>query len=100
MQQNCVCKLFVYWLLFFRCSGGQILVHCKAALGEIETNSVLVLDYVTDKIMEQKRLNGDSFVSPDSRYMVVVDDDGDTITVHRINDDGKDSYLPVEMFSL
>ena len=69
--------------------GGQILVHCKAAVGEIETNSVLVLDYVTDKIMEQKRLNGDSFVSPDSRYMVVVDDDGDTITVHKINDDGK-----------
>ena len=69
--------------------GGQILVHCKAAMGEIETNSLLVLDYVTDKIMEQKRLNGDSFVSPDSRYMVVVDDDGDTITVHKINDDGK-----------
>ena len=69
--------------------GGQILVHCKAAIGEIETNSLLVLDYVTDKIMEQKRLNGDSFVSPDSRYMVVVDDDGDTITVHKINDDGK-----------
>ena len=69
--------------------GGQILVHCKAAIGEIETNSLLVLDYVTDKIMEQKRLNGDSFVSPDSRYVVVVDDDGDTITVHKINDDGK-----------
>ena len=69
--------------------GGQILVHCKAAIGEIETNSLLVLDYVTGKIMEQKRLNGDSFVSPDSRYVVVVDDDGDTITVHKINDDGK-----------
>ena len=69
--------------------GGQILVHCKAASGEIEINSLLVLDYVTDKIMEQKRLNGDSFVSPDSRYVVVVDDDGDTITVHKINDDGK-----------
>ena len=51
-----------------------------------------MLDYVTDKVMEQKRLNGDSFVSPDSRYMVVVDDDGDTITVHKINDDGKISF--------
>ena len=72
--------------------GGQILVHCKVGVGEIETNSLLVLDYVTDKVMEQKRLNGDSFVSPDSRYMVVVDDDGDTITVHKINDDGKISF--------
>ncbi len=74
--------------------GGQILVHCKAAEGEIETNSVLVLDYVTDKVMQQKRLNGDSFVSPDSRFLVVVDDDGDTITVHRVKDNGKNKTAP------
>ncbi len=68
------------------------MVHCKSGGGEQDANSQLILDYITDAVLEERRLNGDPYVSPDSRFMVVVNDNGDTITVHRITDNGKNMF--------
>ena len=69
--------------------GGQVLVHCSSPLGQPSRSSQLILDYVTDSVLSSSDISGDPYVSPDSRYVVVVDDEGDTITVYKINEDGK-----------
>ena len=75
-----------YYVLF---AGGQVLVHCKSATGESLKSGHLVLDYVTDAVLHYSDLSGEPYVSPDGRFMVIVDDAGDTITVHRVQDDGR-----------
>ena len=69
--------------------GGQIIVHCEAPAGEPKHSQHLVLDYVTDAVLSQKDLSGDPYVSPDGRYLVVIDDEGDTVSVNRIEDTGR-----------
>ena len=68
--------------------GGQIIVHCEAPAGQPAHSQHLIVDYVTDAVLSQKDLNGDPYVSPDGRYLVVIDDEGDTVSVHRIQDTG------------
>ena len=65
-----------------------MLVRCVAPAGQPKKSSLLTLDYVTDAVLSKTDLSGDPYVSPDGRFMVVVDDEGDTLTVHRIGDDG------------
>ena len=64
-------------------------VHCTAPPGESPTSSRLLIDYVTDTVIQQIHLGGDLYVSPDARYLVIVEVDGNTISVNRILDDGK-----------
>ena len=44
---------------------------------------------MTDAVLQQIHLGGDLYVSPDARYLVVVEDDGNTISVNKILDDGE-----------
>ena len=64
-----------------------MLVHCVNTEGAGRSWQ-LVLDYVTDAVLSETELNGDAYISPDGRYVVVVDDNGDTLTIHKVLDDG------------
>lgn len=69
-----------------------MIVHCTAPAGQPARSQHLVLDYVTDAVMSQMDTAGDPYVSPDGRYLVVVDDEGDTISVNKVQDTGRSLY--------
>ena len=54
-----------------------------------EPKKQLVLDYVTDRVIETLELAGKSFVSPDLRSLVILSSAGKTISVYMISEDGK-----------
>ena len=66
-----------------------MIVHCGAPAGKEDQSSHLVLDYVTDKVLKHTPLGGSPFLSPDARYLVTVETDGNTISVSKLKDDGK-----------
>lgn len=49
----------------------------------------LHLDYVTDKIIQFTDKSGDPYVSPDGRFLILVNKDDNTIGVYKIHIDGK-----------
>lgn len=65
------------------------MVYCTAPEGEDVKSSRLVLDYITDKVLDFVDLGGQPHVSPDSQYTVTVDTNTNTIAVYKVNDDGK-----------
>lgn len=66
-----------------------MVVHCLGDPDKPEHSFRLVLDYVTDKVLDQEELGGEPYLSPDSRFLVTVKDDGNTVSVHRLGDDGE-----------
>ena len=65
------------------------MVHCVTSLASPRRSSRLVLDYVTDKVVEYTDLGGEPHVSPDGRFMVVVNRDDNTLSVYRVHDNGE-----------
>jgi hypothetical protein len=71
-------------------TGGRIVIGC-AESDDVSTGAThqLVLDYVTDKVIDQLNVGGRLFTSPDLRNLVVVNKGGNTITVFNVATDGK-----------
>ena len=65
------------------------MVHCVNSLSSPRRSSRLLLDYVTDKVVEYTDLGGEPHISPDGRFMVVIDRDDNTLAVYRIHDNGE-----------
>ena len=70
-----------------------MIVHCVNPTGPGHKSWQIVLDYVTDEVLSENELTGEAYVSPDGRYLVVVDDEGDTITVHKVRSHLKHIYV-------
>ena len=66
-----------------------MIVYCKAPIGQPQKNSRLVLDYITDKVLDYIDLAGEPYVSPDGRRMVTVDRTSNTLAVFNVNDVGE-----------
>ena len=66
-----------------------MIVHCSAPSGEEKRLSRLVMDYITDEVLEVSDLAGEPHVSPDGQYLVTVDKDTNTIAVYRVKDNGE-----------
>ena len=76
------------------------MVHCLSSLSSPQRSSRLILDYVTDKVIEYTDLGGEPHVSPDGRFMVVINKADNTLAVYRIHDDGRYTHFttPLETF--
>ena len=78
------------------------MVQCAPHGSENTKSSRLVLDYITDVIVSHSESGGDIYVSPDSRYVILIDNEGNSVTVSSVADSGtysrfhdgsKDIYL-------
>ena len=65
-----------------------MMVQCAPRSSENTKSSRLVLDYTTDEIVSHSESGGDIYVSPDSRYVILVDNEGNTLTVSSVADNG------------
>jgi hypothetical protein len=61
--------------------GGRLAVSCSG-------DRILILDYVTDRVLDVLKSGGDLFVSPDMRNLVMLSADENTVSVYSIADDG------------
>lgn len=68
--------------------GGLVLVGCRSNGSEARPSFHLVLDYVTDGLLERLEVNGYSHVSPDARRVVILGDGGNTAFVFQVSDEG------------
>jgi len=73
--------------------GGKVMVHCVSSLSAPHRSSRLLLDYVTDKVVEYTDLGGQPHISPDGRFMVVINSEDNTLAVYRVHDNGKLEHL-------
>ena len=64
------------------------MVTCAPPSTGSKMSSHIMIDYITDEIVSHPDSGGDVYVSPDSRYIVVVDSEGNTLTVTSVTDDG------------
>ena len=69
-----------------------MIVQCDAPNGKEKKLNRLVLDYITDEVLEVSDLSGEPHVSPDGQYLVTVDKDTNTIAVYRVKDNGEYLY--------
>ena len=65
-----------------------MIIYCRSAVGEGGPSVRLVLDYVTDRVLEHAELEGEPHLSPDGRYLVLIDNKEDSFSVSKVNDDG------------
>ena len=65
------------------------MVTCAPSSSQPIMSSHVMIDYITDEIVSHPDSGGDVYVSPDSRYIVIVDSEGNTLTVTSVTDDGK-----------
>lgn len=73
-------------MIYFCKSGGKVVVNCDRL--EAEGPSVLILDYFTDEILVTLEHHGDPYISPDSRFFILVDNLRRVISVYHITDEG------------
>lgn len=86
--------------------GGYVMINCESS--NVSTSSadfLLVLDYVADAVLFKFSVGGKIYVSPDSRYVVVLAKNGKTISAFKISDSGYlehsfDEYLEIEVVNL
>ena len=64
------------------------MLKCAPPSSESTMSSHLIIDYITDEITSHPDSGGDVYVSPDSRYVVIVDNEGNTLTVSSVTDNG------------
>ena len=69
-------------------SGGKIVVFCHTPEGKDAETSQLVIDSVTDSVLQQSKIHGRPYISPDGRNVVTIDEVGDNISVYKVTDDG------------
>ena len=70
--------------MLFLLTGGKVVVNCGS-----QTPGLLVLDYLTDEVLQMLNVTGDPYVSPDSRFLVTVDNAELKISVYTVSDEGK-----------
>ena len=71
-------------------SGGQVLVHCTPLDDVISNQSqLLVLDAITDVVRYVIDTTAKPYVSPDSRYVVLISEDSNMVQVYHVTDNGK-----------
>lgn len=70
--------------MLFLPTGGKVVVNCGS-----QAQGVVVLDYLTDEVLEMLNVTGDPYVSPDSRFLVTVDNTQRKISVYKVSDEGK-----------
>ena len=49
---------------------------------------LLILDYVTDAVLEKSDIGGRIYVSPDARHVVVLARNGKTVSAYKVSDEG------------
>ncbi|XP_074648310.1 follistatin-related protein 5-like isoform X2 [Tubulanus polymorphus] len=81
-QFNCVPKSVGFLPI-----GGQILIECKAPIGQEKIALQLVMDYVTDQILQKAPVPGSPNVSPDGKYIVSVDPLLGAISVQKVTEE-------------
>lgn len=74
-------------MFYFYKPGGKVVVNCDRLEAE-GGPSVLILDHFTDEILVTLELHGDPYISPDSRFFILVDNFKRIISVYHITDEG------------
>lgn len=75
-------------------AGGYLFISCQPFSGTSEANFHLILDYVTHSVLKKSDVGGGNiFISPDSRFVVILERNGSIISVYKLTADGK-SILP------
>ncbi|ESO00687.1 hypothetical protein HELRODRAFT_175670 [Helobdella robusta] len=70
--------------------GGYLFVSCKQFQESPGSNFHLVIDYITHEIFKKSDMGGGAiYVSPDSRHVVVLEEDGSGISVYKFTADGR-----------
>lgn len=72
--------------------GGYVVIDCKSPVGQPNKPKQILMDYLTDAVMTVRDVKGIPYVSPDSRYIISIDNKDTSITVQRVNDDGQITY--------
>lgn len=68
-------------------TGGTILVQCAHQTGE--QAQLLTLDYVTDAVLSNVSSSATPYVTPDSKYVIMVDEETGKIDIHIVSENGK-----------
>ena len=67
--------------------GGRLIIQCA---GESASKSCVILDYVTDHVMScPAEMSGDIYVSPDVKYLLVVNNSQALLSVYSLDIYGK-----------
>ncbi|XP_013388750.1 follistatin-related protein 5-like [Lingula anatina] len=72
--------------------GGYVVVDCRSPAGKPPQEKQLLMDYITDAVINERDVIGQPYVSPDSRYIVSVDNKEQSVTIQRVSDEGQITY--------
>ena len=86
--------------IFSLTTGGKVIVFCHSPVGEPEKTSQLILDYVTDAVLEHNDIHGEPYVSPDGRHIITIDEVGNNMRVFRVTDQGEYTLIIILFHTL
>lgn len=69
--------------------GGQVLVKCVKSSSFGDQEILIQMDYITDVVISNKTVYGTPYVSPDSRNVVIVDENTGQMKVFTVTEHGE-----------
>lgn len=65
-----------------------MMVSCQHPDAVATPEFLLILDSVTDAVLEKSDVGGRLYISPDARHVIVLAGNGKTVSAYKLSDEG------------